>query len=58
MTADMQLFVGIQIQLFKVISSLSLIVLTNQGGVDILTQIMPFIKPDRHERIRISNMLA
>ena len=49
MTAIMQLFVVIEVQLLNVFPP-SLIVLTKQGGSDILTHIMPLIKPHRHER--------
>ena len=50
MTAVMQLFVVIEIQRLKVKYVFSLIVITKQGGGNILTQIMPFINPHRHEK--------
>ena len=37
---------------------LSLIILTKQGGGEILTQIMPFIKPCRHESHHRSKLLV
>ena len=57
MTAVMQLFIIKEIQLFKVNWFSSLIVLTKQGGGDILTHIITFINPHRHERHHIRNSL-
>ena len=58
MTDVMQIFIVIEIQLFKVKLKLSLIVLTKQGSGEILTQIMPFINTHSNEMHHIIKLTS
>ena len=55
----MQIFIVREIKLFKVkYIYISLFVLAKQGGGEVLTRIVPFIKPRIHERYHIRNLLS